>query len=136
MADQFIAFDPEADEGERLSPEVRTEIAFVAPSAVLNGSITTAKLADDAVNQDKIAPGAVGSVEIATGGVAAENMGAESVTTTALAADAVTPVKCGTGVVTAADASGNDLETREVYLTAVQYAAISSPDPNTTYYIS
>lgn len=136
MADQFIAFDPEADEGERLAPEVRTEIAFVAPSAVLNGSITTAKLADDAVTQDKVAPGAVGSVEIVTGGVEAANLAAEAVTTGKIAADAVTPAKCGTGVVTAVDSSGNDVETREMYLTAIEYAAINTPDPNTTYYIS
>ena len=43
MADLFIAYDPTADAGERLAPEVRAEIAEVAPSTVLNGSITAAQ---------------------------------------------------------------------------------------------
>lgn len=135
MADLFIAFDPTADEGERLAPEVRTEIAAVAPSAVLNGSITTAKLADDAVTQAKIYPGAVASTELATGGVDAINLAAGAVVTEALGSAAVVPSKCGTGVVTAVDSSDNDLETLIKVLTAAEYAAIGSPDPNTLYFI-
>lgn len=135
MADLFIAFDPEADPGERLAPEVRTEIAYVAPSAVLNGSITTAKLADDAVTQAKIYPGAVASTEIATGGVDSVNLASGAVVTDALGAAAVVPSKCGPGVVTAVDSSDNTLDTLIKVLTAAEYAAISSPDPNTLYFI-
>lgn len=135
MADLFIAYDPEADAGERLAPEVRTEIAFVAPSAVLNGSITTAKLADDAVTQDKIYPGAVATVEIATGGVDTVNLAAASVSAEKLATDAVTPDKCATGVPTAVDSTDNAAETIFKFVTSAEYGALT-PDPNTVYMIS
>lgn len=135
MADLFIAYDPEADEGERLAPEVRTEIAYVAPSAVLNGSITTAKLDDDAVTQDKIYPGAVGTVEIATGGVDTINLADGAVTEDKITTGAVTPSICGTGVVTAVDSSDNDTETVMKFVTAAQYAGLT-PDPNTLYIIT
>lgn len=136
MADQFIAFDPAANEGERLAPEVRTEIAFVAPSAVLNGSITTAKLADDSVTNSKIVAGAVTSTEIATNGVTAVNITASSVTTAKIADGAVTPAKTTTGVVTSQDSAGNSASTIIKYVTAAQYAALSVPDPNTLYFIT
>lgn len=135
MADLFIAYDPEADAGERLAPEVRTEIAIVAPSAVVNGSITAAKLADDAVTQTKIYPGAVGTVEIATGGVDTVNLAAVSVSADKLATDAVTPEKCATGVPTAVDSTDNAAETILKFLTAAEYGALT-PDPNTVYFIS
>jgi len=135
VADLFIAYDPSADPGERLAPEVRTEIAVVAPSAVLNGSITTAKLADDAVTQAKIYPGAVGSTEIATGGVAAVNMATGAVESDALAAGAVVPAACGTGVPTAVDSADNPAETVLKFLTSAEYGALT-PDPNTLYFIS
>jgi len=135
VADLFIAYDPEADAGERLAPEVRTEIAVVAPSAVLNGSITTAKLADDAVTQDKIYPGAVGSVEIATGGVSAVNIATDAVSSDKIAAGAVVPASCGTGVPTAVDNADNPTETIFKFVTAAEYGALT-PDPNTVYLIS
>lgn len=135
MADLFIAYDPDADPGERLAPEVRTEIAVVAPSAVLNGSITTAKLADDAVTQAKIYPGAVGSTEIATGGVAAVNLATGAVESAALAAGAVVPAACGTGVPTAVDNADNPTETVIKFVTSAEYGSLT-PDPNTLYMIS
>jgi hypothetical protein len=136
VADQVVCFDPTQDPGERLAPEVRQEIAEVAPSAVVNGSITTAKLAQDAVTTDKLDDGAVTSPKIAQGGVAAINLGPESVTTAKIADNGVTPEKCGTGVVTAADASNNAVETIISFVTAAEYAALMSPDPNTTYFIA
>ncbi len=136
MADLFIAFDPSANAGERLAPEVRTEIAAVAPSAVLNGSITTAKLAADAVTQDKIGPGAVGTTEIASLAVATANLAATAVTAAKLAVDSVTPEKCATGVPTAVDSSDNAAETIFKFVTAAQYAALGTPNPNTVYLIS
>jgi hypothetical protein len=136
VADLFIAYDPTADAGERLAPEVRAEIAEVAPSTVLNGSITAAKLADDAVTQAKIYPGAVGPTEIAVAGVETTNLDDGAVTTSKLDNDAVTPAKCGTGVVTGVDSSDNATETVLKFVSAAQYAAIGSPSPNTVYFIS
>ena len=135
MADQFIAFDPAANAGERLAPEVRTEIAVVAPSTVLNGSITTAKLAELSVATGKIIDGSVTTAKIATNGVESVNIKALAVTTAKIADDAITPAKCGTGVPTAVDVTGNALETVFKYLTAAQYAALT-PDANTFYFLS
>lgn len=136
VADRWIAIDLSQDPGEQFSPEVIAEIREVAPSAVVNGSITTAKLADDAVTQDKIAAGAVGATEIATGAVGATALASGGVTTAKINDAAVTPAKVGTGVVTAVDSSDATVATKIKYVTAVQYAAIGSPDPNTLYFIS
>lgn len=136
MADKFIAYDDAADPGERFAPEVRAEIAEVAPSVVLNGSITTAKLADDSVTQAKIGQEAVGAAELAPDAVETNKIKSSAVTTGKIAANAVTPPKVGTGVVTAVDSSDATVATVIKYVTAVQYAAITTPDPNTLYFIS
>ncbi|MCV7424328.1 hypothetical protein H7K45_27655 [Mycobacterium yunnanensis] len=128
--------DLNADPGERFAPEVREEIAEVAPSTVTNGSISTAKLAEDAVTMSKIALAAVGSEQLDAGAVDTLALGAESVTTSKLAADAVTPPKCGTGVVTAVDNDGNAIEWTEWYGTAAQFAAIAVKDPNVVYNVT
>lgn len=135
MPELFVAIDLDADPGEKFAPEVVAEIAVVAPSAVLNGSITTAKLADDAVTQDKVGAGAVGSTEIASGGVDAVNLADSAVTTPKLTDASVTPAKTGTGVVTAVDSDDNSVETVIKFVTAAQYSALT-PDPNTVYMVS
>lgn len=136
MADQIIAYDPDQDPGERFAPEVRTEIAFVAPSTVVNGSITTAKLADTAVTTGKLAAGAVTTEKIATGGVDVVNLATGAVTDVKLAANAVTPEKCGTGVPTCVDESDNATEVVFKFMTNAQYAALQAVDPNTVYILS
>jgi hypothetical protein len=135
VADElFIEYDPGAPVGQRLAPEVVAEIEEVAPSAVVNGSITTAKLADKSVTTAKVADGAVGSVQLATKGVKTVNIDDAAVGTAQLADGAVAPAKTGIGVSTARDASGSYVADLTVYLTAAQYAALT-PDPNTTYAI-
>lgn len=129
-----VPFDPTQSPGQKLPPDVRAEIAEVAPSTVNDGSIDedklaedaviTGKLADQAVTTEKIADGAVGSLQIANGGI----------NTVDLADDSVTGAKAGLGTVTSMDKDGNYIETKEVYLTAAEYAALSVKDPNTTYY--
>ena len=136
MADQIIAYDPDQDPGERFAPEVRTEIAFVAPSTVVNGSITAAKLADSAVITGKLAPGAVTTEKIATGGVDVLNLAAGAVTEVKLADNAVTPSKCGTGVPTCVDESDNATEVVFKFLTSAEYGALQAVDPNTVYLIT
>lgn len=136
MADQIIAYDPDQDPGERFAPEVRTEIAFVAPSTVVNGSITTAKLADSAVITGKLAAGAVTSEKIATNGVDIVNIAPGAVTDVKLATNAVTPEKCGTGVPTCVDESDNATEVVFKFMTNAQYAALQAVDPNTVYILS
>lgn len=74
----------------------------VVASDVLDGIITTIKLADDAVTSAKVAVGAIDSDAIAAAAVTAAALGAGAVTAAALAAAAVTPAALDTGAVTAA----------------------------------
>jgi hypothetical protein len=136
VADLFIAYDPKQPAGQRLAPEVRTEIATVAPSTVNNGAITTAKLAPAAVTTDKLANGAATSAKIATGGVETPNLKDAAVATAKIADAAVTPAKVGPGVVTSRDLSGNAFDIDMLPLTAAQYAAIATPNPNVLYLIT
>ena len=77
---------------------------------IVDGAITGAKIATDAVTADKIAAGAVGQSELATGAVTLTKVGAGAVDQAALADDAVTKAKlhadvAGVGLDQAADGS-------------------------------
>lgn len=122
--------------GSQLPPEMVAEIEEVAPSAVNDGDITEAKLADLSVSSRTIEPGAVESTHIATGGVEEINLATDAVTEDKIEDGAVTPAKAGTGIVTAKNPAGAYVTRTEVVLSAAQYAAIVSPDPNTKYYIT
>lgn len=136
MADQFIAYDPSALPGERLAPEVRTEIAYVAPSAVTNSSITTIKIADTAVTTPKIADAAVTLAKLATNSVGTVQIVNAAVTTVKIADNAVTPAKTTTGILLSVDSADAYVNRKTKDVTAAEYAAIVSPDPNTYYMIS
>lgn len=136
MADQFIAYDPSAAPGERLAPEVRAEIAFVAPSAVTNNSITTIKIQDLAVTTPKIATGAITLALMAANSVGTVALVNDAVTTVKIANSAITPAKTTTGIVTCVDSADAYVNRKNKDVTAAEYAAIVSPDPNTYYYIS
>lgn len=135
MADILVAYDPEQPAGERLAPEVISEIQLVAPNDVQDGAITTSKLAVGAVEEDNIADGAVGTAQIANGGVAAANLATAAVTAGKIQAEAVGFAAAGPGVATAQDSSNNNIALRFVPITAALYAALTPPDPNTIYLI-
>ena len=133
MAAIWVAYDPNAPEGEQLPAEVVAEIRRVAPSSVETGSMTTDKIRDDAVTSLKLAPGAVDTLALGNGAVDSTKLATDAVTTVKIDDDAVTAAKAGIGVVTSYDSSGNAVERREVDITSVGYAALSPPDPNTYY---
>lgn len=122
--------------GSKLDAEMQAEIEALAPGVPPDGTITEQKLHNEAVTRDKIKAGAVDQTKIAEGGVGPMNYESESVDTPALADRAVTAEKTGVGVVTAYDLAGNPVESKRVYLTAAQYAALPLKDPNTDYFIS
>ena len=74
----------------------------VVADDVLDGIVTTVKLADDAVTQAKIAAAAVGSTELAAGAVLEEKLAAAAVTTGKLADQVITDTKLADAAVTAA----------------------------------
>jgi hypothetical protein len=127
--------DTSAAAGSKLDPAVRDEIDLIAPSTIDAGDITTDLLADGAVTGPKLGAKAVGTGNIADNAVGTGQLADAAVGTTELGDGAVTAAKAGTGVVRAYDHAGTPVSSAEVYLTAAQYAAIGSPDPNTNYYI-
>lgn len=133
MAEQFIAYDPEAPAGQRLPPEVREEIAEVAPSTLNDGEVTTNKLDDGAVTHPKLAANAVHSENIAAKQVKAPNIDDGAVGTPQLDDGAVTAAKAGLGVVTVYDDEGNPISLTAVPMSDANYAALVTKDPNTLY---
>lgn len=134
MADQkVVGYDPAKPVSERLAPEVVAEIAAVAPSTLVNGAVTTAKLRDGAVATAKIADGAVTSPKIGTGEVKTVNLSDGAVATAKLDDDAVTADKAGVGVVTARNKDGDPITLEVVPMSAADFGALPSKNPNVMY---
>lgn len=135
MAEYFVAFDTSAEPGERLAPEVRAEISEVAPSTLNDEAVTEQKIAERAVTNPKLGLGAVHTENIGTGEVDTENIADKAVGRSQIDDDAVGPDQVGVGIVTAHDTDGNPVASDTVKMTAAQYEALPSPNPNTRYYI-
>lgn len=140
MSDLFISYDTGKPTGERLAPEVVEEIQAVAPSSVVNGAITEAKLADGAVSTNKIRDGAVTSTKIATGAVQTVHIANGAVGAAQLAPGAVTTDSLGPGIVTSYSSDAiTKVETKIVYLTQAQYDILvgaGTTNPNALYAIT
>lgn len=139
MADALIiALDLDKPAGEQLPPEMRAEVAAIAPSVVNNQSITTPKIKDAAVTHDKLAADAVHSDNLAENAVDNRSIDDGAVHTDNLIDDAVTRAKAGIGVVTAVDKTGTarTLEVAGPYTAAEYGAIVGGPDPNTLYVIT
>jgi hypothetical protein len=134
MAIVAVLMDTSAAPGSKLDPELKAEIEKLAPGLEV-GEVGENELADNAVTGPKIREGAVDTAQIAEGGVHSINLATGAVVAASIATDAVTGEKAGPGVVTAKDAAGNYIESAEWHGTAAQYAQITQPDPNTSYYI-
>lgn len=134
MPEVVATLDTDAEPGEKFSPQVRAEIAEVAPSTLNDGAVTTPKVADEAITNPKLAPGAVHSENIAAGEVKADNLAAGAVGTAALDDGSVTDTKAGPGVMTTHDDEGNAITLGVVLISDADYAALGAPDPNTLYF--
>lgn len=135
MPDYVFTFNPNAPQGERLSPEVREEIEFLAPSTLNDNAVSTVKIQDDAVTNAKIAPDAVHSEQILNGEVISSKLGPGSVTTPKIAAGAVTPTQAGQGIVTSTDTGGAPLTMSVIPISATDYAALVTPSPSVLYVV-
>lgn len=136
MPDLMMALDLSQPVGQRLAPEVIAEIEAVAPSTVGPGDITEPKMADGSVSERTIVPGAVTSAAIGAGEVKTVNVGDGAITGPKLADGTVGPTKVDDGVPTVFDKDGNPITVRLVRLTAADFALITTPDPNTWYFIT
>jgi hypothetical protein len=136
VTDLFMALDQTQPPGERLAPEVRAEIAVIAPSVVSIGSVTTAKLHDDAVTYDKLGPAAVHTDNLQDDAVTAAKLADNAVLAASIADGAVGLTEAGGGLLKATDKTGTARSlTMSGPYTAAEYGAIGSPDPNTVYVI-
>lgn len=120
--------------GSRLSAQMIAEIQAVAPSAVVNNSITTAKMRDGAITTAKIAAAAVDTTKIAAQGVETANIKDAAVTTSKVADGAITRVKAGVGLVVGSNVDGSPASFTQMPCTALEYAALT-PAAGVFYYV-
>lgn len=129
----FGAYDPDMPEGQRLPPEMRAEIARLAPANLTPNSVTQDKIADGAVGRDQLDAKAVDATRLADGAVGQAQLALGAVGSNQLAPGAVTAAKAGAGILKFTDPSGTPIAGTVIVLTSTQYAALTSPDPNTIY---
>lgn len=130
--EQFVGFNPSAPPGQRLAPEIRTEIAILAPSAVTDLSLTEQKYKDGSVTRVKIAPDSIDDTLIADDAVKREHLAPNAVGTNEVENNSITPPKVGTGVLTIRDHAGAALSVIAEVLTTAEYSGIT-PTPNVLY---
>ena len=88
--------------------ETTSDLSSVVSSQIVDGAVTSAKIADNAVVAAKIAAGAVGSAALASGAVVAASIAAGAVGSAALASSSVVAASIAAGAVgTAAISSGS-----------------------------
>ena len=137
MADAIVWFDPSQPTGQKFtSPAVRAELASLAAAFIAPGSVGSTELAPGGVNNQALAAGAVTSDKIAANGVTNPNLADLSVTSRVLANGAVTLTQAGIGVLTVVNSSGDPINLQVQVVTAAQFAAITSPNPNVAYFIT
>ncbi|MCI3279210.1 beta strand repeat-containing protein [Streptomyces cylindrosporus] len=98
----------------------------VVADDILDGIVTTVKLADDAVTQAKVAVGAIGSTELAAGAVLEEKLAANAVTTGKLADQVITETKLADDAVTAAKVAVNAIDSAAIQDAAINAAKIGA----------
>lgn len=98
----------------------------VVASDVLDGIITTVKLADDAVTTAKVATGAIDSTALAAAAVTAGKIAADAVTSTEIASGAVTNTEIADGAISTPKLTANVVTANELNASAVTAGKIAT----------
>lgn len=129
-----VAYNPSAPVGERLAPEVRTEIALLAPVTIPNGSVTNPRIADEAVEERNVRDDTIRESHVRDAAVSTRTIAPDAVTRDRIAPASVDHTRVDAGVPTVTDVDDQPIALKFIPLTAAQYAGIT-PDPNTAYLI-
>jgi hypothetical protein len=108
-----------------IGQEEENKIQNVISGGIADGSVTTAKIANDAVTADKLAPDV--SFTPADGSITAAKLANNAVTTTKLANNAVTTAKLADANVTTAKLANNAVTTAKLADANVTAPKIESP---------
>ena len=100
--------------------------APVVASDILDGIVTTVKLADDAVTAAKVAVAAIDSTAIQDAAITAAKIGAAAVTTGALASAAVTSGAIADDAITAGKVAADAITAREVAAGSIATAELAA----------
>lgn len=130
-----VLMDTDSPRGSKLDPEMQDEIAALGPG-LEDGEVTEDAIAVGAVTRDKIGPGAVGSTQLDNGAVQEAHMAPASVNSAAIKDDALLGRHAGQGIVSAVDADGEYIESKNWHGTYAEYSAIVDKDPHITYYVA
>ena len=111
-----------------IGQEEENKIQDIISGGIADGSVTTAKIADDAVTADKLAPDV--SFTPADGSITAAKLANDAVTTNKLANDAVTTDKLANGAVTTNKLVGGSVTTNKLANGSVTTAKLDTSVTN------
>ncbi|MFD6149373.1 hypothetical protein [Streptomyces sp. NPDC060243] len=133
---RFLARSTSGTPSPPSGPAGPTGPAAVVATDILDGIVTTVKLADDAVTQAKVATGAIGTTEITdgaittpkvvTGAIQADQIAASAVSAGKIAAGAVTTEKLDALAVTADKIAANTITAGKIAAGAVDATALKA----------
>jgi len=131
----IVGYDPGGPVGQRLAPEIRAEIELLAPVNIPTGAVDNTKLGDGSVDNRTIDDKAVDNPKLDDAAVDARVVAAKSITAAKLADGSVNNTHVDIGVPVSLDVTGDPVALIFTPCTAAEYAALSTPNPNTIYFI-
>lgn len=105
--------------------ETTSDLSSVVSSQIVDGAVTSAKIADNAVVAAKIAAGAVGSAALASGAVVATSIAAGAVGSAALASSSVVAASIAAGAVGSAALANNAVVSSKIATGSVDSSIIA-----------
>jgi len=106
--------------------ETTSDLSSVVSSQIVDGAVTSAKIADNAVVAAKIAAGAVGSASLESGAVVAASIAAGAVGSAAISAGSINSTHIGANAVVSGDIAAGAVGSAELASGSVVAASIAA----------